>query len=225
MRRISWIQIIGASIVVASLAAFAVLLAVSVIERRQAGETAGIEPYMPSADARVSGVAVVYYSRSGNTGLAARHVARHLQARLYALNVPNHEIGVGSLVGALKAAVALKRDAGALPRTWPKTIDLASFAAVWLGSPVWLYSPASPIWSFVENNRFDGKHVVLFNTYNSHIGDEYISAFRDKVMSRGARSFEHRQLLRGRMIRQLSPEEMLEAIDREWFGINPDSPL
>lgn len=37
----SWIQIIGASIAVASLAALAVLLAVSVIERRQASETAG----------------------------------------------------------------------------------------------------------------------------------------------------------------------------------------
>ncbi|MCS6786857.1 MAG: hypothetical protein NZ524_07490 [Thiobacillaceae bacterium] len=37
-------------------------------------------------------------------------------------------------------------------------------------------------------------------------------------MSRGAKSFEHRHVLRGRMTRQLTPEQMLQASDDEWFA-------
>jgi hypothetical protein len=64
---------------------------------------------------------------------------------------------------------------------------------------VWLYSPAPPIWAFVEHNRFDGQHLVLLNTFNSHIGEDHIAHFEAKVMARGSKSFEHRHVLCGRM--------------------------
>ena len=101
------------------------------------------------------------------------------------------------------------------PQVW---VSFQEFTNVGLGSPVWFYSPAPPLWAFVENNRFDGKDVVLFNTFNSNFGDDQIAAFRLKVMERGAKSFEHRHVLRGRMTQQLTPEEMLHAIDNEWFA-------
>lgn len=95
----------------------------------------------------------------------------------------------------------------------PATIDLSGYDRVYLGPPIWLYSPAPPIWQFVENNRFDGQDVVLFNTYNSEFGQDYIESFRQKVLSKGANSFRHRAVLRGRMGRQLSAEEMLRLFD------------
>jgi len=52
----------------------------------------------------------------------------------------------------------------------PLTVDLSGHDVVYLGSPIWLYSPAPPIWEFVKRNRFDGKRVVLFNTFNSRFG-------------------------------------------------------
>ncbi|WP_439842029.1 flavodoxin [Aeromonas taiwanensis] len=55
----------------------------------------------------------------------------------------------------------MKRAPEALPDIVPRILDLSPFDTVWLGSPVWLYSPAPPIWAFVEHNRFDGKDVVL----------------------------------------------------------------
>ncbi|MBL8310862.1 MAG: hypothetical protein JNL19_10610 [Burkholderiales bacterium] len=85
-------------------------------------------------------------------------------------------------------------------------------------------SPAPPIWAFVERHRFDGKQVVLFNTINSHFGDEHIARLREKVMSRGARSFEHRHVLRGRMTQQLTADEMLRAMDEAWFAGAPATP-
>lgn len=197
--------------------AILVLLAVTWIESRQARQLEGKQPYTPAMNS-TSRAAVVYFSRSGNTALAARHVAMRLGAQLFPLEAPAYLLGVGGLTHALKDANALKEKLEALPEIIPRTIDLTPFDTVWLGSPVWLYSPAPPIWAFVEHNRFDGQHVVLFNTFNSHFGDDHIARLKAKVMARSAKSFEHRHVLRGRMTQQLTPEEMLKAIDDEWFG-------
>ena len=58
---------------------------------------------------------------------------------------------------------------------------------------------------------------MLFNTFNSNFGGDQIAAFKAKVMERGAKSFVHKYVLRGRMTQQLTPDEMLQAIDTEWF--------
>ena len=60
--------------------------------------------------------------------------------------------------------------------------------------------------------------MVLFNTFNSHIGEDYIAKLEAKVMARGARSFEHKHVLPGRMTQQITPEQMPQAIDDEWLG-------
>ncbi|MFB9126329.1 flavodoxin family protein [Paraburkholderia dipogonis] len=198
------------------LGAFSVLLSVTWIESRQAHQPRKGSFQTPVTDAPTSRTVVVYFSRSGNTALAASHVARRLGARLFTLQATDYRLGLFGLIRALRHASVIKREPAALPDITPSTIDLTPFRAVWLGSPVWLYSPAPPIWAFVEHNRFDGQHVVLFNTYNSHFGDDQIAAFKAKVMARGAASFEHRHVLRGRMTRQLAPDEMLRAIDDQW---------
>lgn len=199
-------------------ASLAVLISVTWIEVRQARQLEESKEARAWVATSASRTAVVCFSRSGNTALAARHVAQRLHAQLFALEAPAYPLGLPGLVHALKDANALKRTPEALPDITPRTIDLTPFDTVYLGSPVWLYSPAPPIWSFVELNRFDGQHVVLFNTHNSHFGDDHIAALKAKVMARGARSFAHRHVLRGRMLQQLTPEEMLKAIDDEWFG-------
>ena len=214
MTALHWIL---AAVALALLAVFAYLYAVTWIESRQARKLEGKQPYA-SATAGPSRTAVVYFSRSGNTALAARHVAQRLDARLFPLQAPSYELGMGGLAHAVMDANERRSKPEMLPDISPSTIDLKPFDTVWLGSPVWLYSPSPPIWAFVEHNRFDGQHVVLFNTFNSHIGDDYIATFKAKVMERGARSFEHKSVLRGRMTQQLTPEQMLQAIDGEWFG-------
>lgn len=98
----------------------------------------------------------------------------------------------------------------------PQTADLTGHDPIYLGAPIWLYSPAPPIWAFARSNRFDGKRVVLFNTLNSTFDRAYIEQFEALVMQRGAREFEHRFVRRGRMTRQLAPEAMVDVIDAEW---------
>lgn len=206
-----------ATLALVLMAAWAYLYAVTWIERQQAQQLQSKQPYTPPG-VSASRTAVVYFSRSGNTALAARHVAKRLEAQLFALQAPDYALDVAGLTNAIKDANTRRSQPDVLPDITPRTIDLTPFDTVWLGSPVWLYSPAPPIWAFVEHNRFDGQHVVLFNTYNSHFGQDHIAKFKAKVMARGAKSFEHRHVLRGRMTRQLTPEQMLQAIDDEWFA-------
>jgi flavodoxin len=161
-----------------------------------------------------SRAAVVYYSRSGNTALMAQRIAQRQRAALYRIEAPDYQVGLIGWVHAL--ADARKHESVITPRS----IDLTAYHTVYIGSPIWLYSPAPPIWQFVALNRFDGKHVVLFNTFNSQFKPEFIEAFRLRVMEQGARSFEHRSVRRGRMGLQLSTEEMLQAVDAAFPASN-----
>jgi flavodoxin len=206
----SLVKLLLGLLVLAALVAVAVPLAVTVIERRQARDTAALLPHArASTGARV---AVVVYSRSGNTALAARHVAQRLDADLFVLEAEDYPLGLGGWASAMDDA------RGARAAIQPRTLDLSRYHTVWLGAPIWLYHPAPPIRAYVEANRFDGQQVVLFNTYNSRFDPTAIAAFEQAVKQRGAQGFRHLAVRRGRMGDQLAPEAMLAEIDREWFG-------
>lgn len=211
----SWVKWgLVALIAMASLALL-VLLGVAWIEARQARQNQALMQAPCEQASTTSRAAVIYYSRSGNTALAARHVACLLGASLIALEAPEYSLGLLGLSHALRDA----REQQA--QITPVDIDLSGFDTLYLGSPVWLYSPAPPIWAFVANHRLDGKRVVLFNKYNSHFAPEYIAALLAKVLAQGAVGFEHRHVLRGRMTRQLTSEQMLQRIDQDWFSNTP----
>ena len=154
---LKWIAVgLGALIAMAAL----VPLAITWVESRQARQVAGLEPYAAPAQSVHRRVAVVYFSRSGNTALAARHVGRRLEADLHALEVPEYALGLTGLAHSALDANAHRKDPAKLPDIKPRTIDLRPFDTVWLGSPVWFYSPAPPIWAFVEHNRVASREVV-----------------------------------------------------------------
>ena len=91
----------------------------------------------------------------------------------------------------------------------PRRVDLTRYRLVLLGSPIWLYRPAPPLWSFVQQSQLTGKRVVLFNTYNSRFKAEQIEAFGRAVARRGGRLVDHIHVRRGRVIHQLSGEELV----------------
>lgn len=155
--------------------------------------------------------AVVFFSRSGNTAIASDHIAARLGARLFRIEASDYELGI---IGWIKALMDARNHGAAVT---PDKIDLTPYDTVYLGSPIWLYSPAPPIWEFANQHRFDGKRVILFNTYNSTFEQGFIDEFRDLVIGKGAISFDHRFVKRGRMGQQLSTPEMITEIDAGWF--------
>jgi flavodoxin len=199
-----------AALALAAFAAIAVLFVVTRVELHQAKESAerlaSTAPKAHSADR----IAVVYFSRSGNTAVAAAHIAQRMGAGLFRLEAPAYDVGLPGILHALHDARSHEAVIA------PTTLDLRGFDTVYLGSPIWLYSPAPPIWEFARRNRFDGKDIVLFNTFNSKFEQRFIDEFRQVVVAQGARSFRHLFVKRGRMGQQLTTGEMLDKIDAEW---------
>ncbi len=149
-------------------------------------------------------VLVVYYSRSGNTEGAAREIARFFDADLIRIEAPRY---TRDFVGWRHAADDARQDVTKVEINHPP-IDPRGYKLVVLGSPVWLFRPAPPLWAFVEKHRFDGAHVVLFNTFNSRFKDDEMATFRRLVEERGASWLDHLYVRRGRISWQKSPAEV-----------------
>lgn len=199
-----WVIIVTAVIVVGVIL---VPIVVTQIESAQARATAKFSFKATAGRQPAEPVAVVYFSRSGNTRLAAQYLADRLKADLFELAADDYQLGVWGWINSMRDA---RGHRAALSSS---AVDLSKYRTVYLGSPIWLYSPAPPIWEFVSKQRFDGKRVVLFNTYNSTFERRFIEEFKASVLKQGAVAFEHRAVRRGRMGQQVSSGEMLKEID------------
>jgi flavodoxin len=154
-----------------------------------------------------STVLVLYYSRSGNTEAMAREIARRYQAEIVALEAEAYSLDFDGWR-------RVRHDAwNKLPAAIvPETLDMARYDLVFLGAPIWWYRPAPPLWTFVDSNDFHGKRVVLFNTFNSRFKVEEIDAFSRLVARKGGRLMDHAHIRRGRILSQLSGNELMERV-------------
>lgn len=200
-----WIIIIT---VLAIVAVFIVAFVVTRVESAQFSKNKLLTQVGSLPVATQSKVAVVVFSRSGSTGVLANHIADKMNGHLYEITAKDYDLGVPGWINALKGARSNIADIS------PETINLSAYETIYLGSPIWLYSPAPPIWQFAKNSDFTGKNVVLFNTFNSKFEESFIRDFELLVRSKGAVSFNHQYVNRGRMGDQISTEEMLNYFDK-----------
>ncbi|ENM5842564.1 hypothetical protein V4V60_002685 [Vibrio mimicus] len=200
-----WIIIIA---VLAIVAVFTVAFVVTRVENSQFSKNKLLTQVGSLPVTTESNVAVVVFSRSGNTGVLANHIADKRNGHLYEITAEDYDLGIPGWIRALKDA------RNNLANISPITIDLSTYETIYLGAPIWLYSPAPPIWQFAKNSDFTGKNVVLFNTFNSKFEESFIKDFELLVRSKGAVSFKHQYVDRGRMGNQISTEDMLNNFDK-----------
>lgn len=203
------IRWIGIVLLIAVVVVFVVAFVVTRVENAQHSANQQLQERQTTASDKQATTAVVVFSRSGNTGILANHIANKTNANIYEITANNYELGVPGLISALKDARSN------VAEITPKRIDLSSYDTVYLGSPIWLYSPAPPIWQFAKDNDFTNKHVVLFNTFNSKFEQHFIDEFEALVRSNGAVSFSHQYVKRGRMGSQISTDQMLKIFDQK----------
>jgi flavodoxin len=154
-----------------------------------------------------SDILVVYYSRSGNTEAFARAIAKELEADILRITENRYTLDINGWQNAASDAQNKVRKV----KIAPEIYDLARYNTVFLGSPIWLFRPAPPLWSFVENNQFDGKSVVLFNTFNSRFKAENIIEFKSLIEGKGGKLVDHVYIRRGRILFQMTGLELLES--------------
>jgi flavodoxin len=153
-------------------------------------------------------ILVLYYSMSGNTEIMAKAIASRYQADLIEIQAEEYS---NDFMGSTRAGV----DAWTEERNTtidPGIIDLNRYRFIFLGSPIWWYRPAVPLWTFVVKNDFQSQEMILFNTFNSRFKDKYIDEFSDLVKSKGGNLFDHIFIRRGRWYNQLDQNELAEQI-------------
>lgn len=152
---------------------------------------------------------VVFFSRSGNTEVMARKIAHMTQADVLPLQSARNQLGA---VGLLQSAQDARNTHADIT---PKKVDFSQYDTIYIGSPVWLYSPAPPIYEFAKNNDFTGKKVILFNSMNSKFEQRFIDDFARIVTQNGGKFEKHIYVIRGRMGQQMSHAEFMQQIERQ----------
>jgi len=192
------------------LAILAIMIAVIIIkmEKAQFRRNAELAHYTPRINLGCKDL-VIYFSRSGNTELMAMEIAKYYQASLVHLEAEDYRIGFRGFINALKDSQTQRAV------ITPEKVDLSQYDTIFIGAPIWWYSPAPPVWQFIENNDFNGKNVVLFTTVNSRFKQKYIDEFKAKVEGKNGHFVKHIYVERGRMTRQISPEILLEQTRKE----------
>ena len=153
-------------------------------------------------------ILVLYYSLSGNTDIMAKAIAYRYQADLIEIEAQEYS---NDIIGSIRA----NTDAWTEERNStidPGIIDLNRYRFIFLGSPIWWFRPAVPLWTFVVKNNFQSQNIVLFNTFNSRFKDKYINEFSDLVKSKGGNLGDHIFIRRGRWYNQLDQNELVEQI-------------
>lgn len=133
-------------------------------------------PYMDSAvemDKNLGKVLVVYYSLSGNTRDIAERIRRKTNADIYEIKTAEPLNAGPSLYTSSKKQISTKQYpalAGQLP-------DFSGYDMIFVGAPIWWYTAATPVLSFLALADFQGKKVVPFSTQGSNPGT-FIEDFR-----------------------------------------------
>lgn len=152
---------------------------------------------------------VIYFSRSGSKELMAREITKYYQGSLLELEAEDYRPGVAGLIKAVKDS---RSKHAAIT---PEKLDLSPYGTLFIGSPIWWYSPAPPVWQFIESNDLSDKNVVLFTTFNSSFKQTYIDEFKTQVEGKGGHFIKHIYVKRGRMMRQIDAETLLAKTREE----------
>lgn len=110
---------------------------------------------------------VIYYSYGGNTRRIAKEIGQALGAELAEIRTIQPYTGsYDDVVDQGQREVS----SGFLPEIQPLDIDLSRYETVILGSPVWWYTFAPAMNSFLHSAGLSGKTVYPFATNGGWLG-------------------------------------------------------
>lgn len=158
---------------------------------------------------KASKTLVVFFSRSGNTDLMARKIAELKKAHVIPIQSERNKIGFSGWIEALRDARKTATEIS------PSKVDLSKYDTIYIGSPIWLYSPAPQVFEFAKNNDFSGKKVILFNSMNSKFEQKYIDDFKNIIEQNGGIFEKHLYIIRGRMTQQMDVDTFLNEVSKK----------
>lgn len=110
---------------------------------------------------------IVYYSYSGHTQKIAKQIQSSIGGDIIQIKtVKTYPEDYDRVVEIAKAEVYNKD----MPQIEPIEVDLADYDSVIIGTPVWWYTYAPAIRTFLENTDLSGKRIYAFATNEGGIG-------------------------------------------------------
>ncbi|MBR4682684.1 MAG: hypothetical protein IKP06_05235 [Elusimicrobiaceae bacterium] len=116
--------------------------------------------------ANLGKVLVVYYSWTGHTQDIAEQIAALTKGDTYRIQTQEEFKSSPAFYARIKKELGNKIYPpleGALP-------DISQYDTVFVGGPVWWYTMATPLYSFLGQVDFKGKKVIPFSTQGSNPG-------------------------------------------------------
>ena len=148
-------------------------------------EMAAYEGPAAAVERRFGRVLVVYYSLSGHTKDIAERIASKARADIYEIKTKEKLNTTPWYYLTLRRQLKTENYpglAGALP-------DFSKYDTVFVGAPVWWYTIATPVLSFLRQADFGGKKVVPFSTQGSNYGtffEDFASKAKNAKIGKGA---------------------------------------
>lgn len=132
--------------------------------------------------------AVLYYSRTGKTAIAAKVLAEKIGGDLIEIKDLRNRKGV---LGWLRAG----RDGGSSKTTEiePSSFDTSIYDTICFGTPVWNSHPTPAFNTMAKNFEITGKDIILFMTCGGKTCEKPLNIMRDMIKSEGGnviKSFE-----------------------------------
>lgn len=113
-------------------------------------------------------VLVVYYSKSGNTKAIAEMIQAKTHGDIYEIETVN------SYPRERPAAAEIpkqERETGQLPALKGQLPVVSQYDIIFVGSPIWWYTAATPVMSYLRDTDFQGKVVAGFYTVAGNAKD------------------------------------------------------
>ena len=121
-------------------------------------------------------VLVVYYSLSGHTKQIAEIIKQETNADVYEIKTVEKLDTTPWFYMTLREQLKEKK----YPEIQQDFPDFSKYDVIFVGAPVWWYTMATPLYSFLQKADFDGKRVVPFSTQGSNFGT-YFEDFAAQV--------------------------------------------
>lgn len=124
--------------------------------------------------------AILYYSRTGKTSVAAKTLANKVSWDLIEIRDLKNRTGI---IGWIRAAM----DARGAKTTQiePDTLDTSNYDTLYIGTPVWAGKPAPAINTVLNNWEIAGKNIVIFVTLGGTNPKTALNFTKEAIESKG----------------------------------------
>ena len=116
--------------------------------------------------AQLGKVLVIYYSWTGHTQDIAQQIATLTNGDTYHIQTQEEFKSSPAFYARIKKELNNK----IYPPLTGTMPDVSNYDVVFVGAPVWWYTMATPMYSFLDQMDFKGKKVIPFSTQGSNPG-------------------------------------------------------